>query len=342
MEGLKDKMKILNYKEVLKNILPVLKSSRKKGDNGISAIIGGSEEYTGAPFYAAISSLKTGVDLSHIFCHKDAMIPLKCYSPEFIVHKYTQDDKTTRWLKNMDSIVYGCGMGREDDTFELFKFLFFETLKFKSVKILDADALWHFMNLNEILDNENYSKNENILIFTPNVTEFDRLYTKFVNSSYTNNKESNNVDIILKNANLENNNIILYNKVEENDEIFPFVKREIEVSKQLKNKIILKKGEIDIITDGNSAILVGNQGSLKRCGGTGDILAGILSSFTAMLSKSRSTTSLDILTACAIGCYLNREAARNAYNKFGYSLTAPDVIHELCEITKTFHLNSNF
>lgn len=48
-------------------------------------MIGGSFEYTGAPFYAAISTLRGGGDLAFIFCSKASAIPIKSYSPECIV-----------------------------------------------------------------------------------------------------------------------------------------------------------------------------------------------------------------------------------------------------------------
>ena len=37
-------------------------------------------------FYAALSALKLGADLSHIFCDEQAAVPIKSYSPELIVH----------------------------------------------------------------------------------------------------------------------------------------------------------------------------------------------------------------------------------------------------------------
>lgn len=57
-----------------------------KGEAGRIGVIGGSLEYTGAPYYAGIAALKFGADLCHVFCPKAASIPLKCYSPELIVH----------------------------------------------------------------------------------------------------------------------------------------------------------------------------------------------------------------------------------------------------------------
>ena len=67
-------------------MIPKLTEARYKGQNGKIGVIGGSFEYTGAPFYAAQSALYAGADISHIFCPQEAAIPIKCYSPEIIVH----------------------------------------------------------------------------------------------------------------------------------------------------------------------------------------------------------------------------------------------------------------
>ena len=68
------------------SIFPHFNPNASKGENGRVAVIGGSFEFTGAPFYSAISSLRVGVDLSHIFCSKFSSAAIKSYSPEIIVH----------------------------------------------------------------------------------------------------------------------------------------------------------------------------------------------------------------------------------------------------------------
>ena len=71
-------------KEISKDIFkifPELTPDKKKGENGVIGVIGGSYEYTGAPYYAAISALKMGADMVHIFCSKSAAGPIKTYSP---------------------------------------------------------------------------------------------------------------------------------------------------------------------------------------------------------------------------------------------------------------------
>lgn len=74
------------FAKILYNILPKLSQIKHKGDNGRIGVIGGSFEFTGAPYFTAMSSLKSGGDLAHIFCAKSAAIAIKSYSPEIIVH----------------------------------------------------------------------------------------------------------------------------------------------------------------------------------------------------------------------------------------------------------------
>ena len=91
--------------------VPLLSSDMHKGQAGRIGIIGGSLEYSGAPFYAGIAALKTGcgedilffgiavfllwsffLDLVHIFCQQSAALPIKSYSPELIVHPILDSD----------------------------------------------------------------------------------------------------------------------------------------------------------------------------------------------------------------------------------------------------------
>jgi NAD(P)H-hydrate repair Nnr-like enzyme with NAD(P)H-hydrate dehydratase domain len=68
-----------------KYLFPPLSSNSHKGSHGRIAILGGSNKYTGAPYYAAQAALNCGVDLATIFCAAEASVPIKCYSPELMV-----------------------------------------------------------------------------------------------------------------------------------------------------------------------------------------------------------------------------------------------------------------
>lgn len=79
-------IEIFQLKQFLTLAVPQLSTDMHKGEAGRVGIIGGSLEYTGAPYYAGIAALKTGCDLVHIFCPQSAGLPIKSYSPELIVH----------------------------------------------------------------------------------------------------------------------------------------------------------------------------------------------------------------------------------------------------------------
>ena len=63
--------------------------------------MGGSFEFTGAPYYSAIAALKIGADMAHIFCSKTASHSIKAYSPEVIVHPlFTLSDEMERRVED--------------------------------------------------------------------------------------------------------------------------------------------------------------------------------------------------------------------------------------------------
>ena len=101
--------------EFLKSIIP---EPKYKGYSGKICIIGGSPNYTGAPYYAAISALRTGADLSHVFCHPTAASAIKTYSPELIVHSCLDNQnnfekEAEAWFDRFTGFVIGPGLGRE-------------------------------------------------------------------------------------------------------------------------------------------------------------------------------------------------------------------------------------
>ena len=67
--------------------------------------------YTGAPYFSAITALKTGADLVHVFCEREAGQVIKSYSPELIVHpvldtEYVMEE-IDQWLPRFHCVVIG-------------------------------------------------------------------------------------------------------------------------------------------------------------------------------------------------------------------------------------------
>lgn len=65
----------------LRALVPPLTSELHKGQAGKVGVLGGCREYTGAPFFAAMSALRVGADLSHVFCTRSAAPVIKVRLP---------------------------------------------------------------------------------------------------------------------------------------------------------------------------------------------------------------------------------------------------------------------
>lgn len=138
------------FVSLMRQVLPRYERHQYKGNSGKVAIVGGSEVYTGAPYFAAMAALRTGSELSRIYCPKEAILPIKSYSPEIMVQDLQIDDelKKEALLKQVvnlsTSVVIGPGMGREYHTFDTLSKLMTHVgdSEMKPYLILDADILW--------------------------------------------------------------------------------------------------------------------------------------------------------------------------------------------------------
>ena len=91
-----------------------------------------------------------------------------------------------------------------------------------------------------------------------------------------------------------------------------------ELSLAMNGTIIYKKGLIDVLSDGERTAIVSTKGSMKRCGGQGDVLAGMIGTFVNYGDDP-------MFSAMMAGC-ATRVAAKQAFNKKGHSLVTPDII----------------
>lgn len=94
---------------LIKLMMPKLDSSKHKGQDGRIGIVGGSLEYTGAPYFTATTAMRVGADLAHVFCHSAAATVIKSYSPELIVHPVLDAgnavDLIEPWLERLHVMV---------------------------------------------------------------------------------------------------------------------------------------------------------------------------------------------------------------------------------------------
>ena len=69
----------------IKRCIPKLDPNKHKGQCGRIAVLGGSETYVGAPYYAAYAALISGADLLYLFTATEAASAIKSFSPELMV-----------------------------------------------------------------------------------------------------------------------------------------------------------------------------------------------------------------------------------------------------------------
>ncbi|XP_033868513.1 ATP-dependent (S)-NAD(P)H-hydrate dehydratase-like isoform X3 [Acipenser ruthenus] len=286
-----------NILPLVRNIIPPLTSKKHKGQDGRVGIIGGCREYTGAPYFAAISALKVGADLSHVFCTKDAAAVIKSYSPELIVHPVLDSpnavEEVEQWLSRLHTVVVGPGLGRDDRLLGNAKAIIEKSKALGIPVVVDADGLWLIAQQPSII--QGYQR----AILTPNYMEFSRLYEAVCRDSVDSSDNQRNV---------------------------------VRLSQAMGNVTIVQKGEKDIISDGDKVIVCSHEGSSRRCGGQGDLLSGSLGVLAhwAFMSGPEKTSGLNPSIVAALGaCTLTRQCNHQAFHKHGRSMTTTDMIAEV-------------
>ncbi|KAI8055129.1 YjeF domain-containing protein [Syncephalis plumigaleata] len=279
----------------IRRFIPPLGPSMHKGQAGRIGVIGGSAEYTGAPFFSAISSMKLGADLAHVICEPKAATAIKSYSPgkndDSVELADTAIERIASLLGRLHVLVVGPGLSRD----EYMQRAAYETILMARDRhlpmVIDADGLYLVQHHPELI--RGYNK----AVLTPNVVEFQRLCTAMVNSS-------------------------------------PSAAAE-QLSHQLGGVTIVQKGSTDIIAQGSIVLHCDVNGSLKRCGGQGDILGGLIATFIAWTEAYKNQAWNDdnslnneelIPLACYAGCWLVRSCAREAFKQHQRATLTSDML----------------
>ncbi|XP_059355665.1 ATP-dependent (S)-NAD(P)H-hydrate dehydratase-like isoform X2 [Carassius carassius] len=291
-----------NVIPLVRNTIPPLTSKKHKGQDGRIGIIGGCQEYTGAPFFAAISALKVGADLSHVFCTKDAAPVIKSYSPELIVHPVLDSpnavEEMEKWLPRLHSLVVGPGLGREEMLLKNAKEII-ERSKLRGIPIIiDADGLWLVAKEPSVI--QGYQRG----ILTPNFMEFTRLYEAMHHEPLDSTDHKRSAQ---------------------------------QLSIVMGHLTLVLKGEEDIITDGKNMLSCSQEGSGRRCGGQGDLLSGSLGVFAhwAFSSPPDAIKGMNPSLVAAFGATsLTRQCNRQAFHKHSRSTSTSDMIQEISSAFK--------
>ncbi|KAI5062454.1 hypothetical protein GOP47_0022993 [Adiantum capillus-veneris] len=303
-------------------VVPSLSASSQKGQAGKVAVIGGCREYTGAPFFSAISALKVGADLAHVFCTQGAATVIKSYSPEIIVHPILQESyaidgdeasvkgkvlvEIEKWLGRFDCLIIGPGLGRDPFLLDCIKEVIKSARNENIPLILDGDGLFFITHHPDLVCG--YP----LAILTPNKNEHKHLVAKMMSGPKK------------------------WQDVPDND-----MEGQLkDLAKQMGGLTIIQKGKADYISDGTSVFVSDFFGSPRRCGGQGDVLSGSVGVFMTWArdffarsgnSKARAHVEQSLFRNPAMiaslgGSLLLRKAASEAYNKKKRSMVTTDII----------------
>ncbi|KAM3323716.1 ATP-dependent (S)-NAD(P)H-hydrate dehydratase isoform X1 [Capsicum chacoense] len=292
---------------IFRSILPGLESSKHKGQAGKIAVVGGCREYTGAPYFSAISALKIGADLSHVFCTKDAAPVIKSYSPELIVHPILEESYSIRdedrssisakviaevekWMERFDCLVVGPGLGRDPFLLDCVSNIMKHARECNVPMVIDGDGLYLVTNCLDLVSG--YP----LAVLTPNLNEYKRLVQKVLNSEVN---DENGTDQLLS------------------------------LAKGIGGVTILRKGKSDFVSDGKTACAVSVYGSPRRCGGQGDILSGSVAVFLSWARQCADKGEVSMnptILGCVAGSALLRKAASMAFDNKKRSTLTGDII----------------
>ncbi|XP_034521369.1 ATP-dependent (S)-NAD(P)H-hydrate dehydratase isoform X1 [Ailuropoda melanoleuca] len=352
--------------QLVRNIIPPLTSKKHKGQDGRIGIVGGCQEYTGAPYFAAISALKVGADLSHVFCTREAAPVIKSYSPELIVHpvldRPSAVSNVEEWLPRLHALVVGPGLGRDDTLLE----------NVKGGWKMGSDSLstrWFISGKRDRSDfgveqprrcgrcflsravragrrcprcglNARVPPDSRAGILTPKgileaskardmpiVIDADGLWLVAQHPALIQGYRK----AVLTPNHVEFSRLseaVLRDPVDGSDHR-EAVRR---LSQALGNVTVIQKGERDVISDGEQVLECAQEGSSRRCGGQGDLLSGalgVLVHWALHAGPEKTNGSSPLLLAAMGACSLVRQCSRQAFQKHGRSTTTTDMIAEV-------------
>ncbi|KAK1689466.1 carbohydrate kinase [Colletotrichum godetiae] len=313
----------------VQRMIPPMLEKFHKGQLGRVAVLGGSVDYTGAPYFSAMASARLGCDMSHVICTPGAASVIKTYSPNLMVHplmrqtpsdgsptggtQATDADKISGpiidMLARLHVLVIGPGLGRDPLMQETVARVIHAARERSIPLVLDADALL------VVQKDPGLVKGYELAVLTPNVVEFSRLCKA-----------------------LEVDEGKVKDKAGGGGEEKETAKVEA-LARALEGVTIVQKGAKDFVSNGRDTLVVDLQGGLKRSGGQGDTLTGSIATFLGwrhaylegLWDKGGETIKEDELIRLAAfgGSAITRECSRRAFLKKGRSLQASDLTDEV-------------
>jgi NAD(P)H-hydrate epimerase len=256
-------------------------SESHKGDFGRLLVIGGSETFSGAPTLVGLAALRTGVDLAYIAAPEKTAHGISSLSPDLITIKLKGEHLNKDNMLTLKPYIESCNAVAMGPGLSLHK----DTRE--AVKaVVDAVEKAGKPLLLDADGLKAFAKFERKLkvplVLTPHAGEYAIL---------TGEKLPKDLDGKIKH---------------------------VQKTARKLNAILLMKGPVDIISDGERLKLnfTGNPG--MTVGGTGDVLSGVVGALLAQ--------GADAFEAGVAGAFVNGAAGDFVFTEKGYHMVASDLI----------------
>ncbi|KAF4979010.1 hypothetical protein FZEAL_4685 [Fusarium zealandicum] len=315
----------------VRRVIPPMLEKFHKGQQGRIGVIGGSENYTGAPYFSAMASARLGCDLllpqSSVICTPGAASVIKTYSPNLMVHPLMRETPSPSsdasapasyrgkdpdsdpehisgqiidLLPRLHVLVVGPGLGRDPLMHAVIARVVRAARDQGIPFVLDADALML------VQKDPGLVRGYESAVLTPNVVEFGKLCDAL--------------------------------KVDVGEDASETARVEA-LAKTLKGVTVIQKGAKDYISNGETTLTVDLEGGRKRSGGQGDTLTGSIATFLGWRKAyldglwdvgSKPLGEHELVGLAAFGgAAITRECSRLAFAKKGRSLQASDLTDEV-------------
>jgi ADP-dependent NAD(P)H-hydrate dehydratase / NAD(P)H-hydrate epimerase len=278
-----------------------------KGSFGKCLFISGAKKYLGAPYFSAMSFLKSGGGLSYLATPRSISTSIGKKGKELVLlpQKETKTGSISKanlkelieFSKGVDFVVIGPGLSLDKETQELVQNLI---TKIKKPLLLDGDGLTSLKGNIDII-----KKRKNLTVLTPHPGEFIRLFGGKMEDTKT-----NRVKITREKA----------------SRYGCFV-----VFKGANSLIGCPNGEVFINLTGNSGMATA---------GSGDVLTGII---CAMLKLVNSDIEKNMfVNSIRTGVLIHGLAGDLASEKKGKDgVTATDILNSIPEAVKEYRTKGN-
>ncbi len=267
--------------EYLRPLLQPRAKNSHKGDYGKVLVIAGSRGMTGAAILAARAALKSGAGLVTVSCPDSEQPVIACAVPEAMTLPLPSEEgavslkaagmiRAFQKDKKYDVCLIGPGLSLKGET-QAFVRAVLKNIDIPAV--VDADALTALssVGVREVL------KAGPARIFTPHAGEAGRFFKTGASDGQPRS---------------------LTEKVRDRRETLKELHR-------LLGGVCLLKGPGTLITDGRKLLRNTTGGPALAKGGSGDVLAGLITGLWAQAGRSNGFTASTALQSAALGVYLH-------------------------------------